>query len=168
DGTSKDLEWQQEEDKLSMKIGAFEEQMLPVIKVTLNDALQVMSRKTIHLENKQQMTADDFYYGYGYYEKGDYNSMKQVVVRYTTYLLEAESGEVSLNIKGTPASDKKYRVHVVDDVYIVAGDDLVPSKIGPFQVEANQVTPFSITLADPVHGGEPLDLTLESVGVSMD
>src|SRR5699024_12188491 len=34
DGTSKDLEWQQEEDKLSMKIGAFEEQMLPVIKVT--------------------------------------------------------------------------------------------------------------------------------------
>src|SRR5699024_12101445 len=27
DGTSKDLEWQQEEDKLSMKIGAFEEQM---------------------------------------------------------------------------------------------------------------------------------------------
>src|SRR5699024_5546828 len=44
DGTSKDLEWQQEEDKLSMKIGAFEEQMLPVIKVTLNDALQVMPR----------------------------------------------------------------------------------------------------------------------------
>ena len=88
DGTSKDLEWQQEEDKLSMKIGAFEEQMLPVIKVTLNDALQVMPRKTIHLENKQQMTADDFYYGYGYHEQGNYNSMKQVVVRYTTYLLK--------------------------------------------------------------------------------
>lgn len=168
DGTTKDLEWQQAEDKLSMKIGAFEEQMLPVIKVILNDALQVMPQKTVHLENKQQMTADDFYYGYGYHEQGNYNSMKQVVVRYTTYLLKADGGEVSLNIQGTPASDKKYRVNVGDDVYIVAGDDLVTSKIGPFQVEANQVTPFSITLADPVHGGEPLDLTLESVEVSID
>src|SRR5699024_4675152 len=64
DGTTKDLEWQQAEDKLSIKIGAFEEQMLPVIKVILNDALQVMPQKTIHLENKQQLTAGDFYYGY--------------------------------------------------------------------------------------------------------
>src|SRR5699024_7672254 len=90
DGTSKDLEWQQEEDKLSMKICVIEEQMLSVIKVTLNDALQVMPQKTNYIENKQKLTADDFYYGYGYHEQGNYNSMKQVVVRYTTYLLKAE------------------------------------------------------------------------------
>src|SRR5699024_11898559 len=115
------------------------------------DALQVMPRKTIRLEYKQQVTADDFYYGYGYHEQGNYNSMKQVVVRYTTYLLKVEGGEVSLNIQGTPASDTKYQVNVGDDVYLVSGEDLVTSKIGLFYVEANEVTASFITLADRVH-----------------
>src|SRR5699024_12353058 len=79
DGTSKDLEWQQEEDKLSMKIGAFEEQMLPVIKVTLNDAMQGIAQKTIRREYKQKVKADDFYYGYVYHESSDLKVVKQKV-----------------------------------------------------------------------------------------
>lgn len=169
DGASQKLTWNQQGDKLSINLPtSFKEQVLPVIEVSLEDIFKVMPEKTISVESNDQMKSDDFYLSYGYHEQGNYNSMKQVVVRYTAYLLKKQTGDIFLQIHGEPASDKKYQLMVGDNAYTVTGKELVTAKIGPFQVEGNEITPVTITLAASVHEGEPLDLDLQSVQLSME
>ena len=97
---------------------------------------------------------------------GSYGSTRRTTVRQTAYLLTDHTTKASVTVRGTAAPDTRYRVRLGDQERVVTGAQLTSGAVGPFTVRANQVTPLTITLAEPTHQGQDLDLRLDAAVVS--
>ena len=168
DGQTDALTWSRDGSKLQIELpNEFKESILPVIKVTIEDDLTVIPNKTFLLENdKTIIDVSDCYTGHGYHEEGNYNSMQQVIVRYTTYLVSHTDESIQIVLKGKAANDKQYKVCLGQIEQKVSGQSLTEGKPLTFNLQANKVEAIHITLADPSHSGEPIQLELETIEIN--
>ncbi|WP_080872717.1 alpha-L-fucosidase [Oceanobacillus timonensis] len=165
--TSKELNWSKKEDTLTIHFSdELKDPVLPVVQVVLNGALEVLPNHTLLVnEGNYELTVDDLYVYYGYHERGNYTSMEQVAVRYTAYFIQKHMNKISLKVHGHFDENKTYQIKIGDTMYEKMGKQLNDSSIGPLQLVENKVTPIHITLANPTHPGEPLNLKIQSINI---
>ncbi len=143
------------------------DEVLPVIQVALDGELSVIPQQTIvESEGSWKILPENLYTGNGYADGGSYFTMKKTRVRLTSYLATNEAGTVSLKVAGEADPSRNYRVQLDGTEHVVTGEQLTTAVVGPFFVSANQVVPLNITLAEPKHVGEDLNLVFESATVT--
>lgn len=140
------------------------DQVLPVLRVKLAGELRIIPKNTVSARNAWQLT--DFDTAHSYADGGSYNSTRRTVVRRTAYLVTDRAERVSVSVRGTAEPGARYRLAVGAQERVVTGAELTSSAVGPFTVRANQVTPVTITLADPTHQGQDLGLTIDTALVA--
>lgn len=170
DGTTNELAWDKNDSQLTITTPvSFEEQSLPVIEVDIKDTLEIIPENTIDLKEKNtEIDLANFYTGHGYHELGNYNSMKQVIVRYFIFVRSEKACNINVKFNGTADENKSYRVKVGRSECVITGNELNNSAIGLFPIEENHVEEISITLADPNHEGEPLNLELKDITINIE
>lgn len=169
DGSSTSLEFTHEQNDLVITLPENpQDKILPVIKVELTDELSIVPVKSI-LANDDQMfeiTKEDIYFGRSYGDEGNYNSLVLTTVKLTAYLANEQKRNVHLAVKGEVVNPmRNYFVEVGRESQVVTGEKLLNSQVGPFSVEANEIVPVVITLAEPSHENEDLGLTFYSATV---
>lgn len=171
DGDSGEFEWRRDGDDLIISIPKQPtDSILPVIKVELADELRIIPAKTQMISNEGTWTinSSSLDLGRSYYDGGSYYTNKQSTIRQTAYLASPKGGQVYLELNGKATSaGMKYRVEIGNRSYVVTGDELTKGKIGPFTVPANEVTPFTITLAEPAYFSQDLGLQFTSASIAM-
>lgn len=167
DGTDNDLQWEKKDTTLTIHLPEkFTEEVLPVIVVEVADEVEVIPSKTVHLEGTlQEIEKDSFYTGHGYHEEGNYNTMQQVIVRYSAFVHSDAGGKVSFVFHGEAVDDKTYKIIVGDEEKLVSGKEWKEKQVGPFTINANEVEEIRIVLAEAKHEGDPLHLDLQSVAM---
>lgn len=166
DSADTKIEWRLEGYDLLITMPEIQmDSFLPVIKVELKEELKVIPERTIKSDANGiwQMSPQDIYLSYGYTDKGNNQSMTQTIVRQSAYIVSQKRRSVLLKFKGTVDSQKRYRIDIGLSSHVITSDHLTTSLVGPFTVPDHEVIPFSITLAEPIHTGENLDLSIESV-----
>jgi hypothetical protein len=85
-------------------------------------------------------------------------------VRQTAYLLGGDrAANVSVILRGTAEPNTRYRVDFGGRARIVTGAELLSGAIGPFTVWPRQVTPLTITRAEPAYQGQELGVRLDAL-----
>jgi alpha-L-fucosidase len=161
------LDWRQDGNDLVVSLPeAPQDQVLPVIKVELAGQLRIIPRNTKTAdENGAWVLSDsDFERGYSYADTGSYGSTRQTVVRQTAHLLGGDrAANVSLAVSGNAEPNARYRVEIGGRASEVTGAELLDGAVGPFTVWPRQVTPVTITRAEPGHQGQELDVRLDAL-----
>lgn len=159
DGRRGALDWRRSGDDLVIDLpDRPHDPVLPVLRVSLGGELRVIPAGTARGSDAWPLA--ELEQGYSYADTGSYPSTRRTVVRQTGHLLSDRGGRVVVAATGTatdPAT--RYRVEVGGRHRIVTGAELTGGTVGPFTVPANQVTPVTITLADPAHQGQALGLS---------
>lgn len=160
------LDWRMDGDDLVVTLPAeFHDQVLPVIKVKLDGELRIIPANTTRAEDGAWLLTD-FEQGYSYADTGSYGSTRRMTVRQTAHLLADRTTQASVTVRGTAEPATRYRVTVGNQERVVTGAELTGGAVGPFTVRANQVTPLTITLAEPAHQGQDLGLRLDAAVVA--
>lgn len=169
DGTNKEIKWQQTDGIVTITLPtAFEEHILPVIEVDIEGTLSIIPNHTVNISDHQTtIHREQFYTGHGYHELGNYNSMRQVIVRYTAFITANASQTVNMSFHGEVNEDKMYRVAVGNTEVVIKGKQLNEGEIGSFTISGDKVEEVSITLAEPTHEGDPLDITLNNMTIDV-
>ncbi|MBC6465496.1 alpha-L-fucosidase [Actinomadura alba] len=140
------------------------DQVLPVLRVTLGGELRIIPPNTVRARDAWLLT--DFEKGYSYADTGSYGSTRRTTVRQTGYLLTDRAARVSLTVHGTAEPATRYRVAFGGQERVVTGAELTGGAVGPFTVVPNQVTPVTISRADPTHQGQDLNLSVDTALVA--
>ncbi|MCX4669068.1 hypothetical protein OG453_20725 [Streptomyces sp. NBC_01381] len=69
----------------------------------------------------------------------------------------------TLRVAGEADPDTRYRVTVGVRSRTVSGADLMSEELGPFPVARGEVTPITLTPAEPAHDGEDLKAKVTSL-----
>lgn len=142
--------------------------ILPVIKVELEEALSIIPVKTIQPGDDQtfDITEDDIVFGRSYADEGNYNSLVLTTVKATAYFANEVSGDVNITVKGSVVNpETRYHVQVGEDIQVVTGEQLVSTQVGQFSVNAKEIVPVIITLAEPSHENEDIGLTFKTATI---
>ncbi|MDN6161886.1 MAG: alpha-L-fucosidase [Atopostipes sp.] len=169
DGTDHDIKWRREGSQLIIDLPeVFEEEILPVIKIKLEDAAEFLPKRTIHLMGtaEQKMKSDDLYYGYGYSDSGNYDTLQQTVVEYKSYLLSKQEKEYRLQLTGDAHLEKNYEVQIGNKSYTANGEELTSGVLASFKLAKNKITPLTIQLKEAEHAGEALEFDVDSIILS--
>lgn len=168
DGASEELNWRHEGNDLVVTLPETPmDDVLPVIRVELTGELRIIPERTIAAETDGtwSITPEDKYLGRSYADSGSYYSQVQTTVRQTAYLSTQRDGRVFLDLQGDADPESRYRVQLGTDAFIVTGEQLNESVVGPFIVPAGEVVPLTITRAEPAHAGEDLNLRFHSASL---
>ncbi len=167
DGTTAELQWTLVDQQLTITLPEKpSDSVLPVLRVELASELYFVPTKT-NVANEQNVwtvDAENLYVGRGYADKGNYNTLVETTVRYTTYIATKDAKEVSLTISGQAINQETvYKVEVGTETKEVTGKSLLEAAVGPFTVAANEIIPVTITLAKPAHENEDIELVVEQI-----
>ncbi|WP_164745723.1 alpha-L-fucosidase [Neobacillus mesonae] len=168
DGNTSELQWKQEGNDLVITLpNKPTDAILPVIKVKLAGDLRIIPEKTLTNENDGTWNINpaDLYLGRSYADRGSYYTTKQTTVRQTAYIASHKGGQVYLEFDGKANANEKYQIEIGNHSYVVSGEELTNSSIGPFTVPANEVTTFTITLAEPAYPTKDLELEFKSAHI---
>ena len=127
--------------------------VLPVVRVKLGGELRIIPPRTT------SGGLLDFEQGYSYADEGGYPSTHRTTVRQTAYVTGAV-GPSYVVLRGSADPEARYRVAVGTRSKVVTGSRMLSAAVGPFPIPARQVTPVTITRAEPTHQGEELEATL--------
>ncbi len=162
-----ELTWRQDGNDLVVRLPKSpHEQVLPVLKAELAGQLRIIPHNTVAAGDSGTWVLGDgdFERGYSYADTGSYPSTRQTTVRQTAYLLGGDrAANVSVAFRGSVEMDTRYRVDFDGRTRVVTGADLLGGALGPFTVRPRQVTPLTITRADPAHQGEELGVRLDAL-----
>lgn len=165
DGSSSKLNWDRKGNDLVVELPDKPmDSVLPVIKVKMDGKLKVIPTSTVSTNADSTWTIGekDMNLGYSYADQGNYYSTKQTTIRQTAYLESKNNDPVYLDLRAKANPDKSYHIQIGNHSEVMTGKQLNDSVIGPFDVPANEVVPLTITLDDPAHNGEELDLQFSS------
>lgn len=165
DGRPGALDWRMAGDDLVVEVpDQPHDPVLPVLRVSLAGELRVIPDGTVGGRDAWPLV--ELEQGYSYADTGSYPSTRRTVVRQTGHLVSERGGPVTLALTGTADPATRYRVAVGGRERVVTGAELTGGTVGPFTVPANQVTPVTITLAEPDHQGQALGLTADALLVA--
>ncbi|MUV37254.1 Alpha-L-fucosidase [Lentibacillus sp. JNUCC-1] len=165
DGDGNTLDWVMSNCVLTVDVF---EQQLDVIKVRLESDLTIVPEQTLKLAAGDEVHAEitQIESGYGFADRGNYNTLTETTLRHSVFFLPEESGEVLVRLTGTSTdSERRYKVTVADRAVVVSAGDLLREPIGPFAVTADHVYELSVVLDEPAFA--EADLGLEVTGVSL-
>lgn len=172
DGIQTELDWHVEENQLIITLPEqWNDDILPVIRVVLDGELRVIPSQTIQSGDDGHMVIQNnaIYEGYGFADKGDYNTLVETTVRKTAYFANRSAGNVNLTVQGkVDDHEQLYRVDVGEESMILSGEQLVATQVGPFKVEVNDIVSVDITLSEPEYPEEELGLKVDTIQVEKD
>jgi alpha-L-fucosidase len=166
DGARGTLDWRRDGADLVVKLPKQpHDQVLPVLKIQLLGQLRIVPRNTVAADGSGAWVLDesDFELGYSYADRGSYGSTHRTNVRQTANLVGDKLESVYLAARGGVEPESRYRVDVGGRAKVVTGAELTGGALGPFLVWPRQVTPVTITRADPTHQGHELGVTVDAV-----
>lgn len=171
DGETTELTFNHENNDLVLTLPKSPaDKVLPVIKVELKEELSIIPVNTILPADDFtfDITENDIVFGRSYADEGNYNSLVLTTVKLTAYLANQKAGKAELEVEADLLHpETTYRVQVGAESKVVTGEALVGTKVGSFNVKANEVVPVIITLAEPSHENEDLGLTFKSATVKV-
>lgn len=169
DGSAQTLSWSYVDNNLVITLPEKpSDEILPVIKIELDGEPLIIPERTIsYIDGKWTIQNKDLYYGHGYADNGCYTNMVQTKVRLTSYLATEVAGNISIKLKGDAKDEAYYAVQVGNKKQNVTGKKLTENLVGPFPVEANRIVPVTITLAEPSHAGEDLNLQFDLATITI-
>lgn len=169
DGSAQTLSWSYVDNNLVITLPEKpSDEILPVIKIELDGEPLIIPERTIsYIDGKWTIQNKDLYYGHGYADNGCYTNMVQTKVRLTSYLATEVAGNISIKLKGDAKDEAYYAVQVGNKKQNVTGKKLTETLVGPFPVEANRIVPVTITLAEPSHAGEDLNLRFDLATITI-
>ncbi|GAB2545434.1 alpha-L-fucosidase [Gracilibacillus alcaliphilus] len=169
DGSTNPLKWSLENNQLVVKCPDQPiDDIQTVIKVKLAEELRIIPEKTVEAGKDGGWSIDlaDIYTGYGFADRGNYNTLRETTIRKTAYIVTEEAGRVVVDVQGSVLNDEvKYQIELGSEVKMVTGKQLVENEIGSFSVNANEVVSLTITLADSNYNEEPLELDLTGINL---
>jgi alpha-L-fucosidase len=170
DGATAQLNWRWDGDDLVVTLPEQpRDQVLPVIRVELGGQLRIIPANTVALDRSSGaavLDSADFEQGSSYADDGNYSSTHRTTVRSTAYLTADRAEQVSVVVRGQARADALYRLQVGQKSRLVKGSEVTQGAVGPFLVLPGRVTPVTITLAQPEHAGEELELRLDAMLVA--
>ncbi|MER5257029.1 alpha-L-fucosidase [Streptomyces sp. NPDC002855] len=169
DGSTDRLTWRRDGNDLVVTLPERpRDEVLPVVKVELGGELRIIPERTVALgaDRTAALEAADIEQGYSYADDGSYSSTHRTTVRHTAHITADRAERLSVAVGGEARPQALYRVQVGKHARLVKGVDLTRRALGPFPVRGGQVTPVTITLAEPGHAGEELGLRLDSLLVA--
>lgn len=169
DGATDRLTWHRDGDDLVVALpDRPRDEVLPVVKVELGGELRIIPENTVALGEDKAAVLDgaDIEHGYSYADDGSYSSTHRTTVRHTGHITADRAERLSVAVRGEARPEALYRVQVGKHSRLVRGADLTRRAVGPFPVRGGQVTPVTLTLAEPAHAGEELGLSLDSLLVA--
>lgn len=167
-GTTNELDWYFEGNDLVVILpDSPGDEVLPVIHVSLTEELRIIPENTITADEKGSwnISQDDLVKGQSYADSGSYYSTEQTIVRKTAYLAGDSDKSVFIDIEGEADPNKHYQVQLGTQSKVVSGQKLINSEVGPFAIPADKVVSLNVTLADPEHKSEDLNLQFDSANV---
>ncbi|GAA2059759.1 hypothetical protein GCM10009801_00730 [Streptomyces albiaxialis] len=162
------LDWRREGGDLVVELPAKPtDAVLPVLRAELKGPLRIVPDRTVTAgDGRWSLSPSDLHTGYGYADKGSYYSQKRTRVRETAYLATPRTASrVEVRVTGSAEPGARYRVRLGSRSYVVSGKDLMSGPVGPFHVPRNQVTPLTLTLANPSHPGQDLALNPNAISI---
>ncbi|WP_165444935.1 alpha-L-fucosidase [Gracilibacillus phocaeensis] len=167
DGSSNPLEWSLEDNNLTIQCPDQPiDDIQTVIKVELAEELRMIPEKTVEADENGvwSIALTDIYMGYGFADRGNYNTLRETTIRHTAFIVTEKAGCVWLEVQGeVQKKETTYQIELGNETKVVTGKQLVEGDIGLFSVNAHEIVPLNITLAEPGYPEEPLGLVLTGV-----
>src|SRR5699024_5085578 len=89
-------------------------------------------------------------------------------IRQTAYIETNSEEPVYLDLSVEADEDKRYKVGVGDYSEEFTGEELDNLVAGPINLPENEVVPIDITLADPSHKNEEMEMTFNKNAIKLD
>lgn len=165
DETSNNLDWNHDGDELVVQLpDEPKDGILPVMKAEFEGELSIIPEETVSPDSNNSwiIEAEDIDSGYNYADEGNYSNTERTNVRQTMYIETEKEKSVFLDLNAEANEDKRYKVEIGDYSEEFTGKELNDASVGPINLPGEEVVPLTITLADPSHKNEDMDLEVHA------